>query len=152
MFPAGLGVAASSEVASPICARLPSSTCRASARAPASQFEPILAYYGLSRESIEAWGGRFLARRRSLRLTAHRHAPRARRRGRRYLENVYAAFTPEAAVFHEASILLNLRFLPFPDDLIQLICRDYGGEPCRSRTACCAAWIGRYPRYIGPGS
>jgi hypothetical protein len=27
------------------------------------------------------------------------------------MENLYAAYTPEAASFHEAAVLLNLRFL-----------------------------------------
>jgi TRAP-type uncharacterized transport system substrate-binding protein len=93
-------------------------------------YEPILAYYGLSRESIEAWGGRILP---ALAITPGPNyvvTPHVRAgEVDVILENVYAAYTPEAAAFHEASILLNLRFLPLPEDLIQSICRDYGGEP-----------------------
>ena len=39
------------------------------------------------------------------------------------------AHTPEMAALLEASVLLNLRFLPLPNDLIETICRDYGGQP-----------------------
>jgi TRAP-type uncharacterized transport system substrate-binding protein len=45
------------------------------------------------------------------------------------MENLYAAYTPEAAAFVEASILLNLRFLPIPNALIERVCREYGGVP-----------------------
>jgi TRAP-type uncharacterized transport system substrate-binding protein len=93
-------------------------------------FEAIWAHYGLSRELIESWGGRFL--------------PAVVRGGDGVIgtspwvrsgevdvimDNIYAAYTIEAAAFHEAAILMNLRFLPLPDDLIQTICRDLGGDP-----------------------
>jgi TRAP-type uncharacterized transport system substrate-binding protein len=93
-------------------------------------FRPILAYYGLSRELIEGWGGHFLA---TLGVTPGPEyvVPEDVRAGNLdlILENVYAAYTPEAAAFLEASILLNLRFLPLPEDLIASICREYGGRP-----------------------
>jgi hypothetical protein len=93
-------------------------------------FAPILAYYGLSRELIESWGGKFLP---SLAYTAgptYFTTPFVRAGDvDLIMENIYAAYTPEAASFMEASVLLNLRYLPLPDDLVEALCRDYGGEP-----------------------
>jgi len=93
-------------------------------------FQPILAYYGLSRELIEDWGGKFVP---SLAVTPgprYEVTPHVRAGDvDLILENVYGAYTPEIAALVEASVLLNLRFLPLPDDLIATVCRDYGGEP-----------------------
>jgi TRAP-type uncharacterized transport system substrate-binding protein len=93
-------------------------------------FEPVLAHYGLSRELIESWGGRFLP---SLAYTPGPNyftTPFVRAGDvDLIMENIYAAYTPEMASFLEASVLLNLRYLPFPENLVETICRDYGGEP-----------------------
>jgi uncharacterized protein len=94
-------------------------------------FAPILAYYGLSRELIESWGGKFLP---TLAYTPgplrYVTTPFARRGDvDLIMENIYSAYTPEAAAFFEASVVLNLRFLPMPDDLIKTVSRDFGGEP-----------------------
>ena len=93
-------------------------------------FEPVLKYYGLSRALIESWGGRFQP---SLAYTAgptYFATPFVRAGDvDLIMDNMYAAYTPEVASFQEASVLLNLRYLDFPEDLVQTICRDYGGEP-----------------------
>jgi uncharacterized protein len=93
-------------------------------------FRAVLAYYGLEQEHIEAWGGRFLP---SLAITPGPEyvvTPHVRSGDvDLILDNVYAAYTPEAAAFVEASVLLNLRFLDLPADLVQSICEEYGGEP-----------------------
>ena len=93
-------------------------------------FQAILAHYGLSRAQIESWGGRFLP------ALAYLPGPRFVvtpfvRAGHVdvIMENIYSAYTPEAAALFEASVLLNLRFLELPDALIDTICREYGGEP-----------------------
>jgi TRAP-type uncharacterized transport system substrate-binding protein len=93
-------------------------------------FQPILEYYGLSRGLIEGWGGKFLP---TLGVTPGPNyvATPYVRAGDvdLILENIYGAYTPEIATLVEASVLLNLRFLPLPPDLIELLCREYGGEP-----------------------
>jgi TRAP-type uncharacterized transport system substrate-binding protein len=93
-------------------------------------FEPILRYYGLSRELIESWGGKFLPALAVVPGPRYVTTPHVRAGGvDLILENVYGAYTPEIAALVEASVLLNLRFLPLPADLIDTLCRDYGGEP-----------------------
>jgi len=88
-------------------------------------FELVYEHYGLSRGLVESWGGRF-----------HPFAP-----GRDVLpwvrdgdfdlilDTIYAAYTPEARHWHEASILHDLHFLPLPDELVTRICAEVGGEP-----------------------
>ncbi len=93
-------------------------------------FQPILEYYGLSHELIESYGGRFVgglavAPGGGYVVTPHVRAGDVDL----ILENVYGAYTPEIAALVEASVLMNLRFLPLPSDLIARICREYGGEP-----------------------
>jgi TRAP-type uncharacterized transport system substrate-binding protein len=93
-------------------------------------FQPILAYYGLSRELIESWGGKFVSGLAVLPGPRYVTTPYVRAGDvDLILENVYGAYTPEIAALVEASVLLNLRFLPLPDALIQTLCNDYGGEP-----------------------
>jgi uncharacterized protein len=93
-------------------------------------FRPILEHYGLSRELIESWGGRFLPSLATTPGPQYVVSPHVRAGDvDLILDNVYAAYTPEAAAFVEASVLLNLRFLALPDALIQRICREYGGVP-----------------------
>jgi len=84
----------------------------------------ILAYYGLSRELIESWGGKFM------RATSQSFSPFIPTGDfDLIMDAVYAAYTPEARHWWEASVLHNLRFLPLPDDLIKQICTELGGEP-----------------------
>jgi hypothetical protein len=93
-------------------------------------FGAILKHYGLSRELIESWGGRFIP-------TVYRAidgpistSPFVRSGDfDLIMDNLYAAYTIECASFQEAAVLHNLRFLPLPDDLIQHICTEFGGEP-----------------------
>jgi TRAP-type uncharacterized transport system substrate-binding protein len=93
-------------------------------------FQPILEYYGLSREQIESWGGKFIPGLATTPGPRYVSSPNVRAGDvDLIMENIYAAYTPEAASFIEASILLNLRYLPLPDDLVQTLCRDFGGEP-----------------------
>jgi uncharacterized protein len=93
-------------------------------------FRAILGYYGLTREKIESWGGKFLS---SLATTpGHEYvvAPQVRSGDVDViLDNVYAAYTPEAASFVEASVLLDLRFLDLPLELAETLCTEFGGEP-----------------------
>jgi uncharacterized protein len=93
-------------------------------------FEAILTYYGLSRELIESWGGRFLPGLAVLPGPRFEVTPYVRSgEVDLFLENIYAAYTPEIASLIDASVLMNLRFLPLPADLISSVCREYGGEP-----------------------
>jgi TRAP-type uncharacterized transport system substrate-binding protein len=99
------------------------------------QFAAILAYYGLSRELIESWGGVFQEAARRAPGSAWLMAPWVRTgEFDLIMEPIYAANTIEACLWHEASILHNLRFLPLPDDLISQLCGDLG--------------VGAYPGHI----
>jgi TRAP transporter TAXI family solute receptor len=88
------------------------------------QYELVFEHYGLSRKLIESWGGRF-QRVGYLPLAGFVTSGDFDV----IMEPVYAAYTPEARHWWEASVLHNLRFLPMPDDLIQRICKETGGEP-----------------------
>jgi TRAP-type uncharacterized transport system substrate-binding protein len=50
------------------------------------------------------------------------------RRGHHHGARVLGVHARSSGV-RQASILLNLRFLPLPDDLVQTLCRDFGGVP-----------------------
>jgi len=95
-------------------------------------FGAVFAHYGLSRELIESWGGRFLP---TVMVSSAGGGPYGTAPWVRsgefdlIMDNFYAAYTPEFAAFHEASVLFNLRFLPLPHDLIRKICAELGGEP-----------------------
>jgi len=95
-------------------------------------FGAIWAHYGLSQELIESWGGRFLP---TIVRATNGQGPYGVSGWARsgefdvIMENLYASYTPEAAAFHEAAALFSLRFHPLPDDLIQSICKNLGGEP-----------------------
>lgn len=83
----------------------------------------VLAYYGLSREEIESWGGRFH------RITGHPYSPFIRENDvDLIIGNIYLGYSPVGRYWQEASILLNLRFLDLPEDLIEHICRERNGE------------------------
>jgi TRAP-type uncharacterized transport system substrate-binding protein len=84
-------------------------------------FSPVWKYFGITREQIEAWGGRFIPAPASLAVRAGE--------ADLIMENIYAAYTLEVAAFHEAAVLMNLRYLPMPRDLIDTIIAEYGGEP-----------------------
>lgn len=93
-------------------------------------FRAVLAHYDLSREKIESWGGRFLPSLATTPGPEYVTTPSVRAgEVDLIMDNVYAAYTPEAAAFVEASVLLNLRFLDLPEEVIQTICERYGGEP-----------------------
>lgn len=88
-------------------------------------FEMIWAYYGLSRDDIEEYGGEF--------LQADLEAPRVpwvlSGEFDLFVDTLYAAYTPEARHWWEASVLHDLRFLPLPDELIRSICEAGAGDP-----------------------
>jgi uncharacterized protein len=93
-------------------------------------YQPILAYYGLSRELIESWGGKFVPSLATATGPSYVSSPAVCACDVDIImDHVYSAYTPEAAAFIEASILLNLRYLPLPDDLVHTLCRDFGGVP-----------------------
>jgi hypothetical protein len=96
-------------------------------------FRAVLGYYGLTREKIESWGGKFLS---SLATTpGHEYvvAPQVRSGDVDViLDNVYAAYTPEAASFVQASVLLDhgrhlfrQTHIPYSYDSVQ-VARDHG--------------------------
>src|SRR5262249_15882906 len=83
----------------------------------------ILAHYGLSLEQIEAWGGGL----------PRQNGPTAngvyQRDADAIIRNLYLASTPAARCWIDASVMLNLRFLDLPDNLIASLCNELGGEP-----------------------
>jgi uncharacterized protein len=88
------------------------------------QAELLFSHYGLSRELIESWGGKFL------RVTGNALTWFVTSGDYDMIvDAVYAANTPEARHWWEASVRHELRFLPLPDDLIQRIATETGGEP-----------------------
>ncbi len=91
-------------------------------------YQKVLAHHGLTRELIESWGGRFYP---SLHNAGSGVQPDWFRAGAvdLIMENIYAAYTPEAACWYDASVLMNLRFLPLEPELMQAIAEEYGGEP-----------------------
>jgi TRAP-type uncharacterized transport system substrate-binding protein len=98
-------------------------------------FEPIWAYYGLSRQLIESWGGVFQPAARRAPGSPWVMAPWVRTgEFDMIMEPLYAANTIEAAYWHEASVLYNLRFLELPAELIAGMCADLG--------------LGAYPGHI----
>jgi TRAP-type uncharacterized transport system substrate-binding protein len=92
--------------------------------------ERIFAYYGLTPELIESWGGVYHGPPELGGPVPAIRDPWVRTGDFDLIVNsVYAAFTPENRDFFEASVLYNLRFLPLPDDLIEQICREVSGVP-----------------------
>jgi TRAP transporter TAXI family solute receptor len=88
------------------------------------QADMVLSHYGLSRELIESWGGKFL------RVTGN--ALTWFITSGDYdmiIDAIYAANTPEARHWWEATVRHELRFLPLADDLIGQVARETGGEP-----------------------
>lgn len=87
-------------------------------------YELIMEHYGFSRKSIEAWGGKFL---RPTGMSLNHIVSNGDYD--MIMDAVYAAWTPEARHWWEASVKQELRFLPLPDDLIKKVCAEAGGEP-----------------------
>lgn len=99
-------------------------------RASSSAMKIILDHYGLSREMIESWGGRFLVGDETV-AGVSGQAPLWIRTGEFdiIVGYLYASYTLEVRVWHDASILHNMRFLQMPDSLIQAIATEIGGRP-----------------------
>jgi TRAP-type uncharacterized transport system substrate-binding protein len=91
--------------------------------------ERILEYHGVTRERIEAWGGRYVGGVVRTPGDPHGGLPEDRTEVDLIMGAVNAAYTFESAPFHEATMSMDLEFLPLPDDLIREICDAYGGEP-----------------------
>src|SRR5262249_39332924 len=95
-----------------------------------TMFDPVMAHYGLTKEAIESWGGRFLPTHTNVAGHGTPPAPFVRMgEVDLIVDNLCAAYSLEGWYWWEASILSNLRFHALPDDLIAGICRDLGGEP-----------------------
>jgi len=90
-------------------------------------FEPVWAYYGLSRELIESWGGMFQVAPHRAPGSGWTMAPWVRTgEFDLIMDPLYAANTIEACYWQEASVLYNLRFLELPEDLITRMCGELG--------------------------
>jgi TRAP-type uncharacterized transport system substrate-binding protein len=86
----------------------------------------LMDYYGLSRELIESWGGRFLH---SLDRTDHTLTQWVVDGDfDLIIDPIYAAYTPEHGHWWEATCRYDLRFLPLPADLVQRIIAEGEGE------------------------
>jgi uncharacterized protein len=80
-------------------------------------FQMVWDHFGLSRELIESWGGQFLPT-----DLVSDHVPWVRSgEFDLFVDTVYAAYTPEARHWWEASVLHDLRFLALPEALIDRI-------------------------------
>ena len=90
----------------------------------------ILEHFGLSRDLIESFGGKFQGA----------PPPGAGALRTQYswvragdydviMGTIFSGYGPEVWQLHEASILHNLRFLPLPDALIHTLCEEDGGQP-----------------------
>jgi TRAP-type uncharacterized transport system substrate-binding protein len=97
--------------------------------APAARL--ILEHYGLTREVIESFGGKFQG-------SAPRGMDRLPRtqfswvRAGDYdliIGTIFAGYGPEVWQLHEASILHNLRFLPLEEAAVHKLCEEEGGTP-----------------------
>jgi hypothetical protein len=83
----------------------------------------VLAHYGLSREKIESWGGKFH------RITGHPYSGHVRENDvDLIIGNIYLGYTPAMRYWQEASILLNLRFLDLDQALLESLVREREGE------------------------
>jgi TRAP-type uncharacterized transport system substrate-binding protein len=86
----------------------------------------LMDYYGLSRELIESWGGRFLHA-----VDRTDHVPTQWVVDGDFdliIDPIYAAYTPEHGHWWEATTRYDLRFLPLPPDLVQRILDEGEGE------------------------
>ncbi len=88
-------------------------------------FEMVWEHYGLSRPLIESWGGLFL----QTDLEADRVPWAVSGEFDLFVDTIYAAYTPEARHWWEASVLHDLRFLALPQDLIDRIVAEGAGDP-----------------------
>jgi len=95
-------------------------------------FDVLFEHYGLSRDKIRSFGGRFIAG-----IGAEDMNPATRWENRDYnqlapwvvsgefdaiIDPIYAAYTPEHKHWWEATILHRMRFLPMPADLVRKLC------------------------------
>jgi hypothetical protein len=86
----------------------------------------LMDYYGLSREKIEAWGGRFLQ---AVDRTDHVLTQWVVDGDfDLIIDPIYAAYTPEHGHWWEATSRYDLRFLPLPADLVQRMLDEGEGE------------------------
>jgi len=88
-------------------------------------FDLIFEHYGLSRDLIKSYGGTFL----ETDFTAPRVPWVESGEFDLFVDTVYAAYTPEARHWWEASVLHDLKFLPLPDELVQHVCALGLAEP-----------------------
>jgi len=124
-FPAWLGVAARWETGITDLAQIKERQLPVRiVGANGPQYRMILEHHGLSRKMIESWGGKFL-RSTGTPLTWYITSGDYDL----IMDPVYTAYTPEARHWWEASVRHELRFLPLPEDLIQRICEETGGDP-----------------------
>jgi TRAP-type uncharacterized transport system substrate-binding protein len=83
----------------------------------------ILEHHGLSRELIESWGGSYY------RISGHPYSPYIRENNVDLLIlNIYLGHSPVGRYWHEASVLLNLRFLDLDEALIDRLAAETNGE------------------------
>jgi TRAP-type uncharacterized transport system substrate-binding protein len=81
----------------------------------------VWAYYGLSVDQIEAWGGQLLS------MPGPGRAVTPWVQSGQFdliVDSIYAAYTPEHRHWWEATVLYDLRFLPLPADLINQLCAE----------------------------
>jgi len=92
--------------------------------------DALFAHYGLTREGIEGWGGRFV--REGSRGPGLPHYRGEWLRSGDFdllIGYIYTGFAPEVEYWHEASVLYNLRFFPLPEAILPHLCQELGGEP-----------------------
>ncbi len=87
-------------------------------------FDMVWEHYGISREEIASWGGQFL----NTDLEAPRVPWAVSGEFDLRVDTIYAAYTPEARHWIEASIYHDLRFLAQPDYLIDRIVAVGAGD------------------------
>ena len=126
-----LGVAVKAETGLSDLRQIKERRFPARVRGAASPYaDRIWAYYGISGDDIEGWGGKFPRGSDFGGPVPTIRDPWARTGDFDVIvSSVYAAYTPENRDFLEASILWNLRFLSLPDDLTQQISKEVAGVP-----------------------
>jgi TRAP-type uncharacterized transport system substrate-binding protein len=78
----------------------------------------ILAHYGITPETLGSWGGR-------MRYFGQRHSYPIRERDLDVIvSGTYHSYTAHNRLWYDATVLLNLRFLDFPDDLRDALCAE----------------------------
>jgi TRAP-type uncharacterized transport system substrate-binding protein len=99
-------------------------------RTPPSVHEAIWGHYGLTREKIESWGGRFLVGRENV-AGVSPHTSEWVRSGivDVLVGYIYTSYTLEVRHRHEASVLYDLLFLQLPPEVIAEVSTEIGGVP-----------------------